>query len=89
MDVLRFNRRAWLIALSLSLTALSFLPIISATAPVGADQQVERPHIAAAPPGVDSQALRARPGDLVRAAPGLISRFAPAALLAFWVQPPT
>ncbi len=39
MDVLRFNRRARLIALALSLTASAFLPIISATAPVGADQQ--------------------------------------------------
>ena len=39
MDVLRFNRRAWLIALALSLTASAFLSIISATAPVGADQQ--------------------------------------------------
>src|SRR6185503_19207440 len=39
MDVLRFNRRAWLIALALPLTASAFLPIISAPAPVGADQQ--------------------------------------------------
>src|SRR5688500_18639751 len=39
MDVLRFNRRARVIALALSLTATSFLPIISATAPVSADQQ--------------------------------------------------
>jgi len=39
MDVLRFNRCACLIALALSLSAAAFLPIISATAPVGADRQ--------------------------------------------------
>ena len=38
MDVLRLNRRAWLIALALSLTASAFLPIISATR-AGADHQ--------------------------------------------------
>ena len=39
MDVLRFNPRARLIALALSLTASAFLPMFSATAPVGADPQ--------------------------------------------------
>ncbi|MGQ0761428.1 MAG: VWA domain-containing protein [Acidobacteriota bacterium] len=37
--MLRFNRRAWLIALALSLTASALLPIISATVPLGADRQ--------------------------------------------------
>ena len=39
MDVLRFNRRAWLIALALSLTASAFLPKTSATDPVSAVRQ--------------------------------------------------
>jgi Ca-activated chloride channel homolog len=39
MDVLRSNHRAWLITLALSLTASAFLPLISATKPVGANTQ--------------------------------------------------
>lgn len=41
MDVLRFNRCAWLIALALSLAASAFLLDISATAPVGANQYAD------------------------------------------------
>ena len=39
MDVSRLNRRPWLIAFAVALAASTFLPIISAPAPLGVDQQ--------------------------------------------------